>query len=328
MIGWLVVTRDYVLSLIDKAERGDIRALGRLLTILENVSSETAWIIELLASKSKGAHVIGITGIPGAGKSSLISRAIRVLRDKGYKVAIVTIDPTSPLSFGAILGDRLRMQEHATDPGVFIRSVTTAGMLGGLSLSALSMIEAFDALGYDKVIVETVGVGQSETLVMNVADTIVVVTMPGAGDDVQALKAGVFEIGDIYVVNKSDRPEASKTYEYMLFVTEKGEIGRGGAWKPPVIKTSSTLGMGIREFVEALEKHLEYLKSSGEKMVRLYSRRKLLVKLLAEKIVVDSLNSVAETELSKLQGSLEDFYKKALRIARATGEKLINLRIQ
>jgi LAO/AO transport system ATPase len=323
-----VVSRDYVLSLIEKAEKGDKRALGRLLTVLEDVGSETAWALEYLASRSRGAHVIGVTGIPGAGKSSLISRAISVLRRKGYRVAVITIDPTSPLSSGAILGDRLRMQEHATDPGVFIRSVTTAGLLGGLSLSTLSMIEAFDALGYDKVIVETVGVGQSETLIMNAADTIVVVTMPGAGDDVQALKAGVFEIGDIYVVNKSDKPEASKTYEYMLFVAEKGDIGRSGSWKPPVIKTSSTLGMGIRELVEALEKHLEYLKGSGEKKLRLASRRKLLVKLLAEKMVMDSLKTVTEAELSKLQDDLEGFYEKALRIAKATGEKLVNLRIQ
>jgi len=323
-----VVSGDYVLSLIEKAEKGDKRALGRLLTVLEDVGSETAWALEYLASRSRGAHVIGVTGIPGAGKSSLISRAISVLRRKGYRVAVITIDPTSPLSSGAILGDRLRMQEHATDPGVFIRSVTTAGLLGGLSLSTLSMIEAFDALGYDKVIVETVGVGQSETLIMNAADTIVVVTMPGAGDDVQALKAGVFEIGDIYVVNKSDKPEASKTYEYMLFVAEKGDIGRSGSWKPPVIKTSSTLGMGIRELVEALEKHLEYLKGSGEKKLRLASRRKLLVKLLAEKMVMDSLKTVTEAELSKLQDDLEGFYEKALRIAKATGEKLVNLRIQ
>jgi LAO/AO transport system kinase len=323
-----VATKDYVLSLIERAERGDRRALGRLLTILEDVSSETAWVLEYLAVRSRGAHVIGVTGIPGSGKSSLISRMIRVLRDKGYRVAVITIDPTSPLSSGAILGDRLRMQEHATDPGVFIRSVTTAGALGGLSLSALAMIEAFDALGYDKVIVETVGVGQSETHIMYAADTIIVVTMPGAGDDVQALKAGVLEIGDIYVVNKSDKPEASKTYEYMLFVAEKGEIGRSGAWKPVVVKTSSTLGMGIRELVEAVEKHLEYLRNSGEKLSRLSSRRRLLVRLLAEKIVLDILDKVAEEELAKTQEGLVGFYKRAIEIARTTGEKLLNLKIQ
>ena len=323
-----MVTKDYVLSLVERAERGDRRALGRLLTILEDVSSETAWVLEYLAGRSRGAHVIGVTGIPGSGKSSLISRMIRVLRDKGYRVAVITIDPTSPLSSGAILGDRLRMQEHATDPGVSIRSVTTAGALGGLSLSALAMIEAFDALGYDKVIVETVGVGQSETHVMHATDTIVVVTMPGAGDDVQALKAGVLEIGDIYVVNKSDKPEASKTYEYMLFVAEKGEIGRSGAWKPVVVKTSSTLGMGIRELVEAVEKHLEHLRNSGEKLSRLSSRRRLLVKLLAEKIVLDLLDKVAEEELAKTQEGLEGFYKRAIEIARTTGEKLLNLKIQ
>ncbi len=323
-----MVNRDYLLNMISRAESGDRRALGRLLTILEDINSETAWVVEYLASRSRGAHVIGVTGIPGSGKSSLISRMIRVLRDRGYRVAVITIDPTSPLSSGAILGDRLRMQEHATDPGVFIRSVTTAGALGGLSLSALSMIEAFDALGYDKIIVETVGVGQSETHIMHAADTIIVVTMPGAGDDIQALKAGVLEIGDIYVVNKSDKPEASKTYEYMLFVAEKGEIGRSGAWKPPVIKTSSTLGMGVKELVEALEKHLAYLKDSGEKAVRLSSRRKLLVRLLAEKIVLDSLNKVVEVELEKLHEDLEGFYRKAIKIAKATGEKLLSLEIQ
>ncbi len=323
-----MVNRDYLLNMINRAESGDRRALGRLLTILEDINSETAWVVEYLASRSRGAHVIGVTGIPGSGKSSLISRMIRVLRDRGYRVAVITIDPTSPLSSGAILGDRLRMQEHATDPGVFIRSVTTAGALGGLSLSALSMIEAFDALGYDKIIVETVGVGQSETHIMHAADTIIVVTMPGAGDDIQALKAGVLEIGDIYVVNKSDKPEASKTYEYMLFVAEKGEIGRSGAWKPPVIKTSSTLGMGVKELVEALEKHLAYLKDSGEKAVRLSSRRKLLVRLLAEKIVLDSLNKVVEVELEKLHEDLEGFYRKAIKIAKATGEKLLSLEIQ
>lgn len=316
--------RDLVLNLIERAEKGDKRALGRLLTILEDVNSDTAWVLELLANKSRGAHVIGVTGIPGSGKSSLISRMIRVLRDRGYRVAVITIDPTSPLSSGAILGDRVRMQEHATDPGVFIRGVSTAGLLGGLSLAALAMVEAFDAMGYDKILIETVGVGQSETEVMHAADTIVVVTMPGAGDDIQALKAGVLEIGDVYVVNKSDKPEASKTYEFMLFVAEKGEIGRKSAWKPPVVKTSSVLGMGIRELIDVIEKHLEYLVVSGEKMQRQASRRRLLVKLLAEKLILDKFNRVAELELSNLR-SLENFYQEALKIARLTGEELLKL---
>lgn len=319
-----MVEKGYVMGLLERAERGDRRALGRLLTLLEDISSENAWIVEYLASRSRGAHVIGVTGFPGAGKSSLISRMVRVYRDRGFRVAVITIDPTSPLSSGAILGDRLRMQEHATDPGVFIRGVTTAGFLGGLSLAALAMIEAFDALGYDKILVETVGVGQSETQVMYAADTIIVVVMPGAGDDIQALKAGVLEIGDVYVVNKSDKPEASKTYEYMLFVAEKGEVGREGAWRPPVVKTSSTLGMGIRELVDLVEKHLEFLRVSGEKERRLLSRRRLLVRLLAEKIVLDKFSETVEVELAKLS-NFKDFYQEALRIARLTGERLLKL---
>ncbi|MEM0491957.1 MAG: methylmalonyl Co-A mutase-associated GTPase MeaB [Acidilobaceae archaeon] len=320
--------REDIVNFIERAERGDKRALGRLLSVLEDLSLETAWIVEYLASKSGRAHIIGITGIPGSGKSTLISRIIKALRGKGYSVAVVSIDPTSPYSSGSILGDRLRMQEHATDPGVFIRSVTTKGLFGGLSLAALAIIEAFDAMGYDKVIVETVGVGQGETDIMHVADTIVVITMPGAGDDIQALKAGVLEIGDIYVVNKSDKPEASKTYEYMLFVAEKGEVGRGGGWNPIVVKTSATLGLGIRELTEALDKHLSYLIESGEKEKRLVSRRAHMIKLIALKILLESLNSVVEIESSNIieaVKSMKGFYEEALRIAMLSGKRISDL---
>lgn len=315
------------LGLVERARGGDRRALGRILTFLEDLSVSNAWMVEYLASNSSGkAQVIGITGIPGAGKSSLISRLIKAFRDKGYRVAVIAIDPTSPLSSGALLGDRLRMQDHATDPGVFIRSVTTAGFEGGLSLAALAMIEAFDALGYDKIIVETVGVGQDETTVMDAADTIIVVTMPGAGDDVQALKAGVLEIGDIYVVNKSDKPEASKTYEYMSFVAEKGDIGREGAWRPLVVKTSAVLGMGIRDLVEAVDKHLEYLVGSGDKAARTVKRRKLLIKLLAKKIVLDTLKKVYEEHdqsVGEVAKTLKGFYEESLELVRLAGRKLI-----
>ncbi|MCX8195826.1 MAG: methylmalonyl Co-A mutase-associated GTPase MeaB [Acidilobaceae archaeon] len=313
------------LDLIERAKKGDKRALGRLLTLLEEISAENAWVLERLSSESGRAHVIGITGMPGSGKSTLISRLIRAFRDKGYKVAVITIDPTSPISSGSIMGDRVRMQEHATDAGVFIRSVTNRGILGGVSLAALAMIEAFDVMGYDKIIVETVGVGQSETDIMNVADTIVVLTMPGAGDDVQALKAGVFEIGDIYVVNKSDRPDAVRTYEYMLFVAEKEALGRGGSWKPLVIKTSAALGLGIRELAEAIERHLSYVRESGEKERRLLARRAHLMKLVAVRALLGALEEVMREEgesVSKVAKDMRGFYDEAMRIVKLTGKRV------
>ncbi len=289
-------------NLVNLAIKGNIRAVGRLLSVLETYSEEAGEILEMLAKRARGAHVIGITGIPGAGKSTLISRIISSLRKRGYRVAVVAIDPSSPFSQGALMGDRLRMQEHATDPGVFIRSLSTQGLKGGLSLAALAIIEAFDAFGYDKIIVETVGVGQAEVDIMHAAHTIVVVTMPGAGDDIQALKAGVMEIGDIYVVNKSDIPGATKTEEYLNFVIESGEIGstRKG-WIPKVVRTSAVMGQGIEELVDAIEEHYEFLKKVKGVEEKIISRRVLAIRLLAERILLRTLREAAESEREKLE---------------------------
>lgn len=294
--------------LLEQASRGNLRAVGRLLTLLEEPGSDVGRLLERLASMSRGAHVIGVTGIPGAGKSTLISKLIREFRRRGYKVAVAAVDPSSPISQGALMGDRLRMQEHATDPGVFIRSLSTRGLKGGLSLAALAIIEAFDALGYDKIIVETVGVGQAEVDIMHAAHTIVVVTMPGAGDDVQALKAGVMEIGDVYVVNKSDKPEASKTVEYLNFVIESGELGSHRAgWTPRVVKTSAVMGQGVRELADVIEEHFKHLKETGGAEERIVSRRVLLMKLLAERMLTSSL----ESALSELEGDLREAAREA-----------------
>ncbi len=289
-------------KLLDLALKGNPRATGRLLTLLEDLSGNAGILLERLASMSKGAHIIGITGIPGAGKSTLISKLIREFRRRGYRVAVAAIDPSSPISQGALMGDRLRMQEHATDPGVFIRSLSTRGLKGGLSLAALAMIEAFDALGYDKVIVETVGVGQAEVDIMHAAHTIIVVTMPGAGDDIQALKAGVMEIGDIYVVNKSDKPEAAKTVEYINFVIESGELGSQRAgWVPRVVKTSAIMGQGVADLADMIDEHYKYLKETGSVQERIISRRVLLMKLLAESMLSRSLELAIEDLREKLR---------------------------
>jgi LAO/AO transport system kinase len=306
-------------ALVSRAIKGDLRARGRLLSLLERPGPISIKLIEKLASMSRGAHVIGFTGIPGAGKSTLVSRVIKHLRSRGYTVAVIAIDPSSPLTQGALMGDRLRMQEHAVDPGVFIRSISTQGLKGGLSLAAIAMIEAFDAMGYDKIIVETVGVGQSEVDIMHAAHTIVVVTMPGAGDDIQALKAGVMEIGDVYVVNKSDKPEAGKTYEFIAFALEKGDIGGPGGWRPRLVKASAVMGQGVVDLVEAIEEHWRFLKETGGAEAKIMSRRTLLVRLLAEKILIDSLEEALKTvtSLRESQGKLlEASIEAAKRAAR------------
>ncbi len=304
-----------------------MRALARLLTIAETPGSESAAILDLASKKAGRAHVIGFTGIPGAGKSTLVGKVVRSLRKRGYRVAVIAVDPSSPFSGGSIMGDRLRMQDLAGDPGVFIRSIPTRGLKGGLSMAALSMIEVFDAAGYDKIIVETVGVGQSEVDIVNAAHTIVVVTMPGAGDDIQALKAGVMEIGDIYVVNKSDKPEAGKTAAYIQFALEKEDIvGRWQEWKPLLVRTSAVLGQGIEDLVDAIEKHWSYIKRSGRHLEMVKARRLLLARMHAEAI----LSSMAAEAFEEMRSTLEEMASQgsslspvSVEIARRAAEKTL-----
>ena len=296
-----------VSDLFRQALSGNLRATGRLLSLLENPYRVPPELFDELASRGGRAHVIGITGIPGAGKSTLISRLIKGYRSQGLKVAVIAVDPSSPLSGGALLGDRLRMQEDAMDTGVFIRSVSTRGLKGGLSLAALAMIEAFDALGYDKVLIETVGVGQAEVDVMNAVHTVVVVTMPGVGDEIQALKAGVMEIGDVYVLNKSDLPDSQKAFEYLSFALDKGELGaQDSMWRPRLVKTSAVMGSGIEDLISAIGEHYNYLLKSGKASTKLISRRVTLVRLMAERLLADQV----ERALSLMEGQVIDMVSK------------------
>ncbi|MCE4604222.1 MAG: methylmalonyl Co-A mutase-associated GTPase MeaB [Aeropyrum sp.] len=314
-------------ALLERAEKGNLRALGRLLTLIEHPTPHAIQILERLAKRAGRAQVIGFTGIPGAGKSTLASRVIGALRRRGYRVAVVAIDPSSPFSGGSIMGDRLRMQEHASDPGVFIRSIPTRGVKGGLSTAALAMIEVFDAMGYDKIIVETVGVGQSEVDIINAAHTIIVVTMPGAGDDVQALKAGVMEIGDIYVVNKSDKAEANKTAAYLQFALEREDIGRReSGWKPRLVKTSAVLGMGIDSLVDVIEEHWNFLRESGWSGRKVEARRILMAKMMAEsmlsaKVMEAHMESLGYLEEVARTG--EGIFRAAEELARRAARKML-----
>ena len=248
-------------DLLERARCGDRASLARLLSIVERGGAEARALGRLTHPLGGGAHTIGLTGSPGAGKSTLTSALIRRMRGDGASVAVLAIDPSSPFSGGAILGDRVRMSDHATDPAVFIRSMATRGHLGGLALATPEAIRVLDAAGWPWIVVETVGVGQVEVDVAGAADTTVVVVNPGWGDAVQANKAGLLEIADLFVINKADRPgadEARRDLERMLDLTN------GEGWRPPVLTTSATGGEGIDALWAAIGTHREHLGSTGE----------------------------------------------------------------
>lgn len=244
--------------LYKKVLEGDRRALARLIRFVDDRVSGYEEEVSRLLDKCGKAHFIGITGSPGAGKSTLTNEIIKHYRKLDKKVAVVAIDPTSPFSHGAILGDRIRMLDHANDENVFIRSVATRGHLGGLSSSAVEIAMVFDAAGYDIVIIETVGVGQDEVDIAYVADTCLVVSVPGLGDDIQAIKAGILEIGDIFVVNKADKDEAIRTVRDLELMIE---LSPKEGWKPPVVKTVATKGEGVSELIGFIQKHRESVPS-------------------------------------------------------------------
>ena len=254
---------------------GDRRALTRVLTWVEDGTSEGREALRDLFPKSGRAHVIGVTGPTGSGKSTLAGALVRVLRERGKTVGIVAVDPTSPFSHGAILGDRIRMQDLTSDPGVFIRSMATRGALGGLAAATADIVTVFDAAGMDVVIVETVGAGQDEVEIADTAHTTVVVNIPGAGDDMQAIKAGILEIADILVVHKTDLPQAESVFKQLHIYTD---LQRQAGWDVPIIKTSSHKDEGAAELADAIEKHRAYLAESGrlDDMRRQRAHRQLL----------------------------------------------------
>ncbi len=307
--------KNNVETLIGNALNGDRASIGRLLTYIERSPEIASKILSIIIQEKGGGHVIGVTGIPGSGKSTLISRLISHYKNSGLRVAVVAIDPTSPLSRGALLGDRIRMQEHATDPRVFIRSVPTRGVKGGLSFSGVAMIEVFDRLGFDKIIVESIGVGQTDIDIMNLAHTILVVTAPGLGDEIQALKAGIMEIGDIYVLNKSDKPEANRTYAYLDFALETGEIGSEKIkWKPRLVKTSAVMGQGIEDLVDIIEEHLQFIKKSGIYQEKIRVRRRYMVRLLAEKLFLETLENLSDS----IEPTGKNIYEEAVQLLKET----------
>ena len=296
------------MGLVEDVIKGNARAAARIMRLIEDGVPEAREALKRLYPYTGKAYIIGTTGPPGAGKSSLVDRMVEEFRKQGKKVGVVAVDPTSPFSGGAILGDRIRMQRHSTDPGVFIKSLATRGHLGGLSKATDDIIQVMDAMGKDVVIVETVGVGQDEVDVVKTADTTMVVTVPGLGDDIQAIKAGILEIADLFVVNKGDKPEADKTVRELEVMLDMS-APREDRWRPIILKVSAIKGEGIKELMEGLESHRKFLETSG----RFESYRKDRVAHAFENLLRDKLFNMVMSKL-KENGTydrlLEDMFSK------------------
>jgi LAO/AO transport system kinase len=299
-------------ALQDIAERllnGDRRALARMVTLIENEAPQARRYLAELHQHAGRAHIIGVTGPPGAGKSTLVTHLVRELRRRDRKIGVVAIDPTSPFTGGAILGDRIRMMELAGDPQVFIRSMASRGSLGGLSASTRDVVRAMDAAGYDPIIIETIGTGQAEVEVMRAAQTVLVVSAPGMGDEVQAIKAGILEIADIFVVSKADKPGADQTVAELAMLLSLDPNRRlhdksKPYWRIPVLKTSAIKDQGISQLVDAIEQHRQYLLQSGMLAHRAQRQVRSEVEALVVHAVINALkNEVTGDEWQKV---LED----------------------
>ena len=250
-------------ELVSRAREGDARAVARLISWVEDDAPQLREVMAALAPYAGHAQVVGLTGSPGVGKSTSTNALVGELRRAGKRVGVLAVDPSSPFSGGALLGDRVRMQDHALDRDVYIRSMASRGHLGGLSWATPQALRVLDAAGCDVVLVETVGVGQSEVEVARTADPTVVLLAPGMGDAIQAAKAGILEIGDIYVVNKADRDGADNAVRELRHMLTLGERRTPGDWRPPILKTVASRGEGLDELVEALDKHSAWLEETG-----------------------------------------------------------------
>lgn len=280
-------------ELVERARQGQARAVARLISLVEDASPELRDVARALAPYTGHAQVIGLTGPPGVGKSTSTSVLVSALRRVGKRVGVLAVDPSSPFSGGALLGDRVRMQDHALDDGVFIRSMATRGHLGGIAWSTPQALRVLDAAGCDVVLVETVGVGQSEVEVVSLADTTLVLLAPGMGDGIQAAKAGILEVADVFVVNKADRDGADATIRDLKYMISLGRREREGpSWRPPIVPTVASQGEGADDVVDAIEEHRSWMVSHGELDVRRQRRAEAEIEAIAVEQVREKLGYV------------------------------------
>jgi GTPase len=309
-------------SELDRARAGDTRALARLLSLVEDSSPRVRSVIKELLPHAGRARIIGLTGPPGVGKSTVTAALVSAFRAEGARVAVLAVDPTSPFTGGALLGDRVRMQQHATDEGVFIRSMASRGHLGGLAASTPQAIRVLDAAGFELIIIETVGVGQAEVAIASLADSVVVLVAPGMGDAIQAAKAGICEVADLFVVNKADKPEtqqAVRDLRNMIALADRGPAD----WKPPILTTIATKGSqdaGITELVARLEAHWSWLNATGELARRRQARAREEITALAfaalrARLAADRVDALAR---QVADGTLDPFQ---------AAEELLNQRV-
>ena len=307
---------------------GDRRALARMVTLIENeIPAARGYLAELHQYAGKG-HIVGVTGAPGAGKSTLVTHLVRELRRREKKVGVVAIDPTSPFSGGAILGDRIRMMELSGDPNVFIRSMASRGNLGGLAASTRDVVRAMDAAGYNPIIIETVGTGQAEVEVMRTAQTVMVVAAPGMGDDIQAIKAGILEIADIFVVSKADKPGADQTVAELAMLlsldpTRRTHDKTEPYWRIPVLKTAALKDQGIPQVADALQQHYQYLIESGMLANRAQRQVRSEVQALILHAVVNTLKAkTTEEEWQKLVDEITNKERDPYSVATELEERI------
>ncbi len=314
-------------DLMARFRERDRTALARLITIVENRAPEAVAVMEQLYPMAGRAHVVGITGPPGAGKSTLINLMIARLRAQGRSVAVLAIDPSSPFSGGAVLGDRVRMTAHYRDPGVYIRSISTRGSHGGLSRATREVVRVLDAFGHDTIIIETVGVGQTELDVMDLAETVIVVLVPESGDSVQVMKAGLNEIADLFVVNKADRPGADRMKAELEMSVH---LRAGPGWRAPVILAQANAGVGIDELLAAIGKHREYLEMHRDQRRLGELRANELLEILTAEIEDRAMralrNGAAPELLNAVRAGELNPYSAARRIIedRKTLERLLS----
>ncbi len=310
-------------NIVERLLNGDRRALARMVTLIENEAPQARRYLTELHQHTGHAHIVGVTGSPGAGKSTLVTQMVRELRSRERKVGVVAVDPSSPFSGGAILGDRIRMMELAGDPGVFIRSMASRGSLGGLAASTRDVVRSMDAAGYDPIIIETVGTGQAEVEVMRTAQTVLVVVAPGMGDDIQAIKAGILEIADIFVVSKMDKPGADQTVAELAMLLSLDSNRRKAAWRIPIVKVAALKGQGIPQLIDAIQQHREYLTESGMMEHRAQRQVRSELQVLIMQAVANSLKAtISEEEWNALIADITKRERDPYSVAQELEERI------